>query len=132
MDSSVAKSEFTVIRLGDSYTGNWPAEVRQAVGVLARFVDATLADAEGGPDASSTDPQTGAALREAAEREAAKRSDAETAHPEKHGDDGHPLRPRGSLCGAIDSAEVGADTAAFEIVLVRGRGAYETVSQALG
>ena len=150
MDSSVDKSGFTVIRLRGSDTETWPTEVRAAIAVLAGFVETALADEASGP-AAVPDPagrQSGSALRESVEREATKRSDAATAHPETLSPDDPRLRPRGSICGPIDSGppltpdgsicgpiDSGAATAAQrdpEIVLVRGRNAYESVSRLLG
>lgn len=132
MDPSADKSEFTVIRIGESYTGNWPAEVRSAIAVLTGYVETALADEAQGAGQDPADQQSGSALREAAEREAAKRSEAETTHPGRLGGDDPLLHPRGSICGAVDAAEPASGVPDPEIILVRGRNAYAVVDQALG
>ena len=125
MDSSVGSSELTVIRIGEPYTGNWPAEVQAAVGVLTAFVEQTLAAETNG--AGAGDP-SGQELRESAESAAKKLADAETEHPEQG--TGGEMTPA-SACGAVDAGPA-VVASGPEIVLVRGRNAYETVSQALG
>jgi len=131
MDSSADVPAFTVIRIGERYTGNWPAEVRQAVTVLAAFVDQSLAAETDGAADEAEPPPTAQALRESVEKAAKERADAETAHPETFGDvPADPDDVAGSVCGAVDQQDpVLADT---ELVLVRGLNAYAVVSKAVG
>ena len=127
MDSSVGSSELTVIRIGEQFNGNWPAEVQEAVGVLTAFVEQSLAAETNGAGAGAGDP-SGSELRESAETAAKKLADAETESPGQGA--GGEITPM-SACGAVDAGPA-IVASGPEIVLVRGRNAYETVSQALG
>ena len=133
MDSSVGKSKLTAIRIEDSYTGNWPAEVRTAIATLTKFVEDMLSAEDAAPVPEQADAgESGSTLRESAERATQERADAETAHPESFGTvTGVAADDAASLCGAVDEGTVTVESAP-EIILVRGRDAYELVDQAFG